>query len=123
LFAPVTPEKLASQELDASVGASGPHVFAVRVSAIRQRRIRVHRIPRSTSVTIAKRPSRGGGTAADIKVIWAGQEPEYFFKRDWTASISLIRLDKLAFWRKTPAPAMARQASDPIQACFQPLAA
>jgi hypothetical protein len=32
-------------ELDASVGASGPHDFAVRISAIRQRRIRVHRIP------------------------------------------------------------------------------
>ncbi len=31
--------------LDASVGASGPHDFAVRVSAVRQRRISVHRIP------------------------------------------------------------------------------
>ena len=31
--------------LDASVEASGPHDFAVRLSAIRQRRIRVHRIP------------------------------------------------------------------------------
>jgi hypothetical protein len=33
------------RELDASVGASGPHDFAVRFSAVRQRRIRVHRIP------------------------------------------------------------------------------
>jgi hypothetical protein len=49
LFATVTPEKLASQELDASVGASGPHDFAVRISAIRQRRIRVHRIPHQRS--------------------------------------------------------------------------
>jgi hypothetical protein len=32
----VTPEKLASQELDASAGASGPHDFAVRFSAVRQ---------------------------------------------------------------------------------------
>ena len=31
--------------LDASVEASGPHDFAVRLSAIRQKRIRVHRIP------------------------------------------------------------------------------
>jgi hypothetical protein len=30
-LATVTPEKLASQELDASVGASGPHDFAVRI--------------------------------------------------------------------------------------------
>ena len=47
--------------LDASVGASGPHDFAVRVSAVRQRRRHVHRIPFLTSVTIAKRPSEGTG--------------------------------------------------------------
>jgi hypothetical protein len=35
-LATVAPEKLASQELDASVGASGPHVFAVRLGAVRQ---------------------------------------------------------------------------------------
>jgi hypothetical protein len=33
------------RQLDASVGASGPHAFAVRLSAVRYRRIRVHRIP------------------------------------------------------------------------------
>ena len=33
------------RQLDASVGASGPHDFAVRTSAVRQRRIHVHRIP------------------------------------------------------------------------------
>ena len=31
--------------LDTSVEASGPHDFAVRLSAVRQKRIRVHRIP------------------------------------------------------------------------------
>jgi hypothetical protein len=36
LFATVIPEKLASQELDASVGASGPHDFAVRIRCSRQ---------------------------------------------------------------------------------------
>ena len=36
-FATVAPEKLASQELDASVEASGPHDFAVRLRATRQR--------------------------------------------------------------------------------------
>ena len=34
-----------SANLNASVEASGPHDFAVRFSAIRQRRIHVHRIP------------------------------------------------------------------------------
>ena len=35
-------------QLDTSVGVSGPHDFAVRFSAIRQRRIHVHRISRPT---------------------------------------------------------------------------
>jgi hypothetical protein len=49
LIVTVAPKKLASQELDASIGASGPHDFAVRVSAVRQKRIRVHRIPTQRS--------------------------------------------------------------------------
>src|ERR1700730_11066678 len=44
-FLPPSPAKAAFRELDASVGASGPHVFAVRVSAVRQWHISVHRIP------------------------------------------------------------------------------
>ena len=44
-FATVIPEKLASQELDASIGASGPHDFAVRISALVFSAVRVHRIP------------------------------------------------------------------------------
>jgi hypothetical protein len=34
-LATVAPEKLASQELDASAAASGPHDFAVRFSIVR----------------------------------------------------------------------------------------
>jgi hypothetical protein len=33
------------RRLDASVEASGPHDFAVRVGAVRYRHFRVHRIP------------------------------------------------------------------------------
>src|SRR5450755_2790216 len=44
-LATVIPEKLVSQELDTSVGVSGPHDFSVRLRAIRQERIGVHRIP------------------------------------------------------------------------------
>jgi hypothetical protein len=44
-FATVAPKKLASQELDASVEASGPHDFSVRFGAVRQKRRRVHRSP------------------------------------------------------------------------------
>jgi hypothetical protein len=46
------------RQLDISVGISGPHDFAVRGqhhSSVDE--AHVHRIPRSTSVTIAKRPS------------------------------------------------------------------
>jgi hypothetical protein len=49
------------RELDASVEASGPHDFAVRVSAVRQQHFRVHRIPLPTSVTIASAPPVGAG--------------------------------------------------------------
>jgi hypothetical protein len=48
-LATVIPEKRASQELDTSIGVPGPHGFAVRVSAVRQERIRVHRILRQRS--------------------------------------------------------------------------
>ena len=52
------------RELDASVGASGPHDFAVRgLHRSSSRCNRVHRIPLPTSVTIAKRPSSGNRTA------------------------------------------------------------
>jgi len=53
-------------------------------SAVRQQRRHVHRIPRPTSVTIAKRPSRGGGTAADIDLISGKRERKYFFEKGWT---------------------------------------
>jgi hypothetical protein len=46
---------IVAAKLDASVGASGPHDFAIRISAVRRQHIRVHRIPHPTSVTIAKR--------------------------------------------------------------------
>ena len=44
-LATIVPEKLASQELDASTEATGPHAFVVRDSTVRQRRLRVHRTP------------------------------------------------------------------------------
>ena len=57
--------------LDISVGISEPHDFTVRAprrSSVRQ--VRVHRIPRPTSVTIAIRPSwrvrDGAGCKGDL---------------------------------------------------------
>jgi hypothetical protein len=54
LFATVIGELL--RQLDASVGASEPHDFTVRISRFRQACFSVHRIPCPTSVTIAIRP-------------------------------------------------------------------
>jgi hypothetical protein len=48
-FVTIISEKLASQKLDASIGASGPHDFSVHVSTVRQKRVRVHRIPAQRS--------------------------------------------------------------------------
>jgi hypothetical protein len=45
------------RRFNASVEASEPHDFAVRIGALRLAHLRVHRSPRSTFVTIAKRPS------------------------------------------------------------------
>jgi hypothetical protein len=78
-----------------SVGASGPHDFAVRAQCHSSLTCRVHRIPSPTSVTIAKRPFVWAGMARDVEVIWLRSEPEYFAKGDWTGSITLNQLNKL----------------------------
>ena len=92
------------RQLDASVGASGPHDFAVRkINAFVFGAACVHRIPCPTSVTIAKRPSVWAGMARDMQVICVGKERKYFCEGDWTTQIALIRFNKTAFSRKTPA--------------------
>jgi hypothetical protein len=50
------------RRLDASTEASGPHGFAVRIYAARQRRIRVHRIPARVRDD-RETPLSSGGTA------------------------------------------------------------
>jgi hypothetical protein len=77
-------------KLDTSVEASGPHDFAVRISAVRQQHLNVHRIPCPTSVTIAIRPSVRDGMAGLLELIWAGGKAEYFCGRGWTEPKSHI---------------------------------
>jgi hypothetical protein len=70
-LATVTPEKLASQELDTSVGVSGPHVFAVRNKIIRLVMLPRPPHPAPTLVTMANAPLCGTGRvkcAADLGV-------------------------------------------------------
>ena len=68
-----------SHKLDASVETSEPHDFVVRVHAVRQRHVSVHRIPFPTSVTIASAPL-WDRTARLIDLIWAIRERKYFCK-------------------------------------------
>jgi hypothetical protein len=70
-------------KLDASVGASGPHVFAVRLKRIRQSAIRVHRIP--PRVRDDREPPLMWDETAEIsEVIWVGKEWKYFCEKGWT---------------------------------------
>jgi hypothetical protein len=74
LIATVIPEKLASQELDASIGASGPHDFAVRVSAVRLRAPLASIASRDTPLASPK-PARMSERAVLTKPPVAGTEP------------------------------------------------
>jgi hypothetical protein len=72
-----------SRKLDTSVEASGPHDFAVRIRAVRQRHVSVHRIPFPTSVTIASAPL-AGRDGAGLKMLLGLGKAEYFSQTGWT---------------------------------------
>jgi hypothetical protein len=101
-----------STKLDASVGASGPHDFAVRLSAVRQRHRHVHRIPPHVRDD-RETPLVKGRDGRSLVLIWDGGEAEYFCDNIWTGQISLIRHDKLVSARISEAASMARIARPP----------
>jgi hypothetical protein len=75
------------RKLDASVEASGPHDFAVRVGAARQEHVHVHRI--SSRVRDDRdTPLLWNETGMDMPVIWVGVKPKYFLLWDSTAQIT-----------------------------------
>jgi hypothetical protein len=76
-------EALASQELDASVGASGPHDFAVRIGTL------VSRTAASTAShpnvrDDGQRPSCGTGWRELVALICPTAKVEYFSDEGWT---------------------------------------
>jgi hypothetical protein len=84
-------------KLDASVGASGPHGFAVRGYALSSAAPTASiASPRPTSVTIAIRPSCGCGMTGNKQVICLRSEPKYFCVRGWTLSRRFARRAKSA---------------------------
>src|SRR5712671_7446167 len=128
-LSPVGPTQL--RKLDASVGASGPHDFAVRSNISRQRAVdrsqtfrsalRSHRAQNAAastashpaSVTIMIRPSVWGGMAKVLEVIWGVRKQKYFFKQDWTTKITLIQFNKSHF-RSDSNPAGGRLEAEEI---------
>ena len=81
-------------KLDASVEASGPHDFAVRVSAIRQKHQPRPPHPVPNVRDDRDTPLMWDGMARLIVLIWVRPETECFCKADWTAQITLIRFNK-----------------------------
>ena len=84
LLPPSLPRSLLLENL---TPASGRQDHTTSPSASRRIRLHaacVHRIPRSTSVTIAIRPSARGGTTESIMLILANHEAKYFSPRGWT---------------------------------------
>jgi hypothetical protein len=73
-FLSPSPREMYFAKLDASVGASGPHDFAVRLSAFRQAHHLRPSHPASTSVTCARPSVRRDGCAyaADLRAVRSG---------------------------------------------------
>jgi hypothetical protein len=71
------------RQLDAGIEASGPHDFAVRESAVRQERRRVHRIPPRVRDD-REPPPRVGRDGGSSELIWVRDEQNYFCKSGWT---------------------------------------
>jgi hypothetical protein len=109
-----------SAKLDASVGASGPHDFAVREKRLSSaRRLTAHktilmdspcshltrptppRPPHPVPYVRDDRETPLCGTGwGDIEVIWVSQEWKSFCGQGWTAQITLIRFNKSPCARK-----------------------
>jgi hypothetical protein len=71
---------------------------------------RVHRIPRPTFVTIAKRPSCGQRNGGKIPMISDFPKEKYVCAQIWTTQITMISLTKLAFARTWLRPVSIRYA-------------
>src|ERR1700738_4268821 len=93
--------------------ATSPSASALFVS----QRFRVHRIPPRVD-DVGQRPSVGR-TRGSVPLICPTGPAEYFFNRDWTGQIALIRLDKSAFCSRAtaapPTPAIGPRRSNLIR--------
>jgi hypothetical protein len=88
---------VSSRQLDASVGASGPHDFAVRISSVRQKKLRRPPHPAPNVNDDGQRPSGGRGMGESVALICPTYQAKYFSLADWTAIIALIPANKSRF--------------------------
>jgi hypothetical protein len=72
------------RQLDASVGASGPHGFAVRAQCHSSFDMPRPPHPAPNVRDDRETPLMWAGMAIDVEVIWVRSEPEYFSQEGWT---------------------------------------
>src|SRR5882757_4123625 len=72
-----------TRQLDASVGASGPHDFAVRIKRCSSLSASASTASRPALMTLRNAPL-WDRTVSDILLIWGKREVEYFCNRGWT---------------------------------------
>jgi hypothetical protein len=77
-------EALASQELDTSVGVSGPHDFAVRDTGVRLSPLSASTASHRTFVTIASRPSHRVRRRELVALICPTGKAKNFCAMGWT---------------------------------------
>ena len=98
-----------SRRLDTSIGVSGPHGFVGRIlTRFVFARQRIHRIPASRFVTIAIRPSSGGGMCGDNHVFLKNGRQIFLYER-------LTRIRKISPTGKSlPYVTLAHRQKSPI---------
>ena len=111
------------RRLDASVGASGPHAFAVRLRRARPSRRRRPPHPAASVRDVAQRPSEWGGTGRLIKVIWVRRQGKFRKTRNRAGAGSMpsgrLRRGSNGLHRRrsdrvvTPQPAFAQKNIEP----------
>src|ERR1700761_1350064 len=98
-FLPPSPPGSLPRELDASVGASGPHDFAVRITRPSSKAPPRPPHPMPHVRDDRERPSDGHGMAGNTLVIWGGMEAENFRERGWTGDLVICPSGNRAYAR------------------------
>jgi hypothetical protein len=106
-----SPRAVFCAKLDASVEASGPHDFAVRITRHSSKAHQRPPHPVPTSVTIAKRPSSGTGCAY-YDLIWVKARRDLFFALHLDAWNHVDRAEEISFYAQVHKAATACQAAD-----------